>query len=295
MEIPKINDVQIVHFDEQHLKAGGSRKFRITLLDHRTKQVIADELFDSKNGATIEDFLRRNLYINRPIFIVTDLYRGYHEIFKKIFGNKVYHQYCLFHQGQLIVNDFPRDATIEEELLKYRILNIFYDRTMEMQWLSCLIDEEREMKKRGEKAYKEWLAEALRLFRLFVHELEKGRRRNHRNMVMRDLVEARMNLNDLMKEIDRFKIAVQKRLRQIEKDWHHLTMFQLFDGAPATNNPLENYYSCSLKTDRKKQLDVTGIEEQMKLSRLKRWGMFGRPQKTLLEAFFVFIPFMDWR
>jgi len=50
-----------------------------------------------------------------------------------------------------------------------------------------------------------------------------------------------------------------------------------------------------LKTHRKNQLDITGIEEQIKLSRLKRWGMFGRPQKTLLEAFFVFIPFMDWK
>jgi len=72
-------------------------------------------------------------------------------------------------------------------------------------------------------------------------------------------------------------------------------IFQLLDGAPATNNPIENYYSCSLKTHRKQQLDVPGIEEQMKHSRLKRWGMFGIPQKTLIEALFVFIPFMDWK
>ena len=44
-----------------------------------------------------------------------------------------------------------------------------------------------------------------------------------------------------------------------------------------------------------KNIDISGIEEQIKLSSLKRWGMFGRPQKTLLEAFFVFIPFMDWK
>lgn len=44
---------------------------------------------------------------------------------------------------------------------------------------------------------------------------------------------------------------------------------------------------------RKKQLEELGIEEQMKLSALKRAGIFGKPQKTLLEAFFMFIPFLD--
>jgi len=31
----------------------------------------------------------------------------------------------------------------------------------------------------------------------------------------------------------------------------------------------------------------------MKLSALKRAGIFGRPEKTLLDAFFMFIPFFD--
>jgi hypothetical protein len=292
MEIPRIGYVQIVHYDEQYLTIGKKKKYRLTLFDYRTKQVIADELVDLKDGATIEDFLRRNLDTHKPIFIVTDLSRGYHEIFKNIFGNKVYHQLCLFHQNKLIVNDFPRKTTIEEELLKYRMLNIFYDRMPEIEWLSCLIEGEREMKKRGKKEYEEWLEEARNLFNEFVHELEKKRRRNNINMPVRNLYDAKKNLEELINEIDNFKIIIQKRLRQIEKDWQYLTTFYLFDGAPATNNPLENYYSSSLKTHRKQQLDVPGIEEQIKLSRLKRWGMFGRPQKTLLEAFLVFIPFI---
>jgi len=43
-----------------------------------------------------------------------------------------------------------------------------------------------------------------------------------------------------MNEIDSFKIPVQKRLRQIKKDWANLVAFYFVDGAPATNNPLEN-------------------------------------------------------
>ena len=65
------------------------------------------------------------------------------------------------------------------------------------------------------------------------------------------------------------------------------------DGAPATNNDIENYYSTSLKTHNKKQLRTPGIEEQMKLSALKKAGMFGRPEKTLIKAFLMFLPFLD--
>ena len=81
--------------------------------------------------------------------------------------------------------------------------------------------------------------------------------------------------------------------RCIKELWPNLTAFYFLENAPATNNPVENYYSTSLKTHRKKQLEEPGIEDQMKLSALKRAGIFGRPEKTLLDAFFMFIPFLD--
>ena len=80
---------------------------------------------------------------------------------------------------------------------------------------------------------------------------------------------------------------------RIKELWPNLTAFYFLENAPATNNPVENYYSTSLKTHRKKQLEVPGLEDQMKLSALKRAGIFGRPEKTLLDAFFMFIPFLD--
>lgn len=165
MEIPPIKDIQIVHYDEQHPKAGRSQRYRLTLLDSITKQVIAEELFDSKDADTIEGFLRRNLDTHKPVFIVTDLYRGYSEIFKKVFGNKVYHQLCLLHLNKLIVNDFPRKTSIEQELVKYRLLNIFYNRELEIEFLSCLIEEEKAMKQKSRKEYKAWIKEAKRAFR----------------------------------------------------------------------------------------------------------------------------------
>jgi hypothetical protein len=82
MDVPAVKDIQIVHYDEQHPKASRNQKFRLTLLDGLTRMVIAEELFNSKDADTIEGFLRRNLDTSKPIFIVTDLYRGYSELFK---------------------------------------------------------------------------------------------------------------------------------------------------------------------------------------------------------------------
>jgi hypothetical protein len=93
---------------------------------------------------------------------------------------------------------------------------------------------------------------------------------------------------------DSFEKHVQKRLRMIEKNWAHFTAFYFVKDAPATNNGFENYYSTSLKTHRKKQLrSDMGIENQMKLSAMKRAGLLCRCKKTLLEAFLMFIPFLD--
>jgi hypothetical protein len=194
MEIPAVQNIQFVHYDEQHPKAGRNQKYRLTLMDAITRQVIADELFDSKDADTIEDFLRRNLDTHKPIYIITDLYRGYGEIFKKVFGNKIIHQLCLLHLNKLIVKDFPRKTSIEQELVKYRLLNIFYNREQEIEFLSCLIAEEKCMLQKSRKEYKAWIKEAKRLFREFVHNLELKRRRENQNLELRPYYEALHNL-----------------------------------------------------------------------------------------------------
>jgi hypothetical protein len=293
LSVPPVKDIQFVHYDEQHPKAGRNQKYRLTLLDSVSRQVIAEELFDSKDANTIESFLRRNLDTHKQIFIVTDLYRGYSDVFKRVFGNKVIHQFCLLHLNKLIVNDFPRKTSIEQELVKYRMLNIFYNRELEIKFLSSLLEEEKTMKQRSGREGKSWIKEAKHVFREFVHGLELKRRRENKNLEQRNYQDALNNLKILKMESDSFMISVRKRLAKIEELWPNLTAFYFVENAPATNNPVENYYSTSLKTHRKKQLEELGIEEQMKLSALKRAGFFGKPQKTLFDVFFMFIPFLD--
>ncbi|MDD5767883.1 MAG: hypothetical protein PHW55_04730 [Methanothrix sp.] len=164
----KVKDIQFVHYDEQHPKAGRNQKYRLTILDSVTKQVIAEELFDSKDGETIKNFLKEHLDTNKPIFIVTDLYRGYAGTFEELFGNKANHQLCLLHLNKLIVSDFPKNTTIEQELIKYQLLNIFYNRELEIEFLQCIVDEEQATKMGNKSDYRRWLREAKHQFRDFI-------------------------------------------------------------------------------------------------------------------------------
>jgi hypothetical protein len=81
----------------------------------------------------------------------------------------------------------------------------------------------------------------------------------------------------------------------IKEHWKNLIMFHFVEGAPATNNSIENYYSTSLKTHRKKQFRTDmGIINQLQLSSMKRAGMFKELKPRLLELFMAFIPFINY-
>jgi transposase len=93
-EIPSIRDIKIVHYDEQHSKAGRAQKYRLTLLDHSTAQPIAEELCENKNKETIRSFLEKHLDPGKPTFVVTDIANGYPSIFKDFFGKNLTLQLC---------------------------------------------------------------------------------------------------------------------------------------------------------------------------------------------------------
>jgi hypothetical protein len=61
------------------------------------------------------------------VFIVTDFEERHPNVLKEVCEEKLMYQYCLMHLNKLIVSDFPKKSTIEQELLKYRLLNIFYN------------------------------------------------------------------------------------------------------------------------------------------------------------------------
>ncbi|MFU8768089.1 MAG: hypothetical protein ACNA7I_10615, partial [Candidatus Methanoperedens sp.] len=109
--------------------------------------------------------------INEPIYIVTDFGTSYPKIFKEIFGDKLLHQYCLFHLNKLIGKDFPRKTTIAQDLLKYKLYNIFYNHEKEIELLTKLEAKERTIIQ-DKKVYSEWINKNLR--RIYKNKTTEG-------------------------------------------------------------------------------------------------------------------------
>ena len=289
--IPCSENIHMVHYDEQHPKEGRCQKYRLTLLDAKAQRTIADELFKDKSPETIKKFLQKNLDASEPVFIVTDFDKRYPDILKEIFRDKLVHQYCLMHLNKLIVNDFPKNTTIGQELLKYRLLNIFYNRENEIKFLEELQSEERNVINNKEK-HQEWIKKAKKEFYKYRHKLKLEIRRKKENLPLNSLEKAKYNFDKLMENIRTYDEKIQKRLWMINKHWLNLTLFHYLPGAPATNNPIESYYSKSLKTDNKKQFRTEkGIENQIKLTQMRRLNLLKKPQKSFMELFRLFSPF----
>jgi len=279
----------IVNYDEQHPKKGRIQKFRLTLLNYETKVPIAEGLFDNKNENTIEAFLRKHLDVDKEIIIITDCDRRYPKIFKRIWGNKVIHQKCLLHLNKLVVGDFEKNTTILNEYNKYLTLNIFYNRRRELKFLEKLLKKQEKKHFESSKEKREWVKRAKQKFRNYVKKLENIRRRKGKNLTQRKLFKAKEIFEELWKQKVLFPSKARNRLKMIKKNWKFFTAFYYIKGCPATNNALENYYSTSLKTHRKKQLRTDmGIINHMKLAALKRVEGFSKPRKTLLEIYGLF-------
>ncbi len=276
----------IINYDEQHPKRGRTQNFRLTILNYETRVPIADELFDNKNSETIECFLRKHLNTEKEIVIITDCDNGYPAIFKKIWGNLVRHQKCLLHLNKLIVKDFGKFTNLQQEYNKYCMLNIFYNRKKELRFLEQRLKKQEKKNFSSQKQKREWVLKQKQKFYEYLRSLEKERRRNKKNLAQRTFPDAETQLKKLLATQAVFSKATKKRLVMIQKNWSTLTTFYSIDGCPATNNAIENYYSTSLKTHRKKQLRTDkGILNHLKLSAIKRAEGFSAPRRTLLEIY----------
>ena len=287
-EYPQQN-YAIVNYDEQHPKKGRTQKYRLTLLNYETKVPIAEGLFDNKDEGTIESFLRKHLDTAKKIVIIVDCDRRYPAIFKKIWGNKVIVQKCLLHLNKLVVNDFGRNPTLLNEFNKYLILNIFYNRSRELKFLKRLLQKQEKKHFTTAKEKRTWVKEAKQKFHEYLTQLENSRRRKKKNLTQRKLFKAKEIFEELWKQKALFPKKVRERLKMIRDNWKYFTAFYHIKDCPATNNAIENYYSASLKTHRKKQLRTDeGIVNHMKLSALKRAEGFAEPKKTILEIYGLF-------
>lgn len=284
-EYPQDNFI-IVNYDEQHPKKGRTQKYRLTLLNYTKKVPIADCLFDNKNDETIKMFLKEHLDTAKELIIITDCDRRYPQIFKDLWGKKVIHQKCLLHLNKLIVKDFEKSNSLLNEYNKYKLLNIFYNRRKELKFLESKIKKLDKKHFIDDKIKREWIKEQLKKFREYLRELENERRRNKENLNQRILSQAKKLFDELIEQKALLPKEAIKRLKMIGENWKYFTAFYSVKNCPATNNAIENFYSTSLKTHRKKQLRTEkGLLNQMKLTGFKRLNPFKAPEKTILEIF----------
>jgi len=281
IEIPKSEDISILHYDEQHPKKERTQKYRLSLLDGKTKTMVGEILTDELNSEIIKKFFDDYLPHNRIIFIVTDLAKIYTEILEEIRPGFIIHQHCLLHLNKMIVKDFDRYCPMDEEYLKYELLNIFYDRSEEVDYLRDIVKKEiYYIKKHGDQGYFKWLKNEKNNFHEFIRSIEKTRRRKSKKlglpnrMTMWTLDEAKNNFSELLKRINTFPKEIQRRLLMINNDWKRLSAFYYLNDAPATNNLIENYFSCSCKQIKKKQHRRTSsLIRQWKLYQIHRAGL----------------------
>ena len=287
-EYPQDNYL-IVNYDEQHPKKGRAQKFRLTLLNYKTKVPIADCLFDNKNEETIKMFLQEHLDTEKELIIITDCDRRYPRIFKDLWGSKLIHQKCLLHLNKLVVKDFEKTKSLLNEYNKYLILNIFYNRRKELKFLERLLKKQDKKSFASTKEKNKWVKQKLHSFREYVKKLEHSRRRDKKNLTQRPLWKAKQLFTELLKQQQLFPKKVKDRLKMIKKNWKFFTAFYTVKDCPATNNAIENFYSTSLKTHRKKQLRTDkGLMNHMKLAALKRVQGLANPKKTILEIYGLF-------
>lgn len=277
--IPEIKTkYQVVHYDEQHPKKGRHQHYRLTLIDAITGKVIADELYDNKDFSTVSVFLTKHLDISKELIIITDGCPWYPELFKELWGNKVKHQMCILHLNKLICADCGKLPSLQEMHNIYLLLNIFYNREKELEFLQILLAEEKQ-----NNSDNEWLRRARKRFNNFVRSLEKMRRRDKQNHELRSYDDAKKHFDKLKHESWLLPKPLQKRLKYIYQFWKQFTLFYEVE-CPHTNNIIENYFSSSLKTHRKKQFRTKeGLERKMKLSVFKRNVGFENPIKTFFE------------
>ena len=77
---------------------------------------------------------------------------------------------------------------MKDELVKYMLFNIFYDREDELNYLRKVVEEEASINFKDEKEEKEWRKRVKIRFYDFLYEQELKRRRARKNLEAQDIL-----------------------------------------------------------------------------------------------------------
>ena len=245
-EFPELEakDIQVLGYDEQIVFVGGKKKNRILIFDILSGTPIFEVLEDSKTSEIIKSaFKSSSIDFSKTTIIVTDLDKSYPKILDELFGENLYHQPCLFHLLQLICKTFSKNCSMYEEFLKFTLLNVFYDHSVQLEWLIEKVNEEKEiLASKSKNEYKLWLKSAKKDFVQLTKQIEKKQRIDGIDTMIRNFDEILSQFVDVLENIEMYPPLLQKRIKMIDDNFVKLTTFCESDIIPPTNNATENYF-----------------------------------------------------
>ena len=169
-------------YDEQQVKCGGQKKFRLTLRDTTHKQPISEEITDDKKKETVRKFLLGSLK-DKPKFSMTvDGDPCYPDIITKDLGMK--YQPDLRHLFENISGTFKDECGygighkklhLYDELNKQQLFDVFYPRGELISFIKEGLKELKEIKNKDIKEQKD--VELQNELKELKYERKKKRRR----------------------------------------------------------------------------------------------------------------------
>jgi hypothetical protein len=285
---PEETEIQIIGYDEQFPFVNGDPRVRIAIFDINSGKPYIDTIEMSKSSETIKSIFRSSgLSFTKPTIVITDLDKSYPNILNELFGENLIHQPCLFHLQQLICKEFPKKCSIDNEILKYRFLNVFYNHDTEIEWLTKFLERENEILSSGSKRqYDEWLRSIKSQFTEFRKDLHHKSKREREDSKIRSFTEIENHQLELMENIDQFSPVLQKRLKMMNKKFVTLTNFCGAHNIPTTNNAIENYFFRTLNMNWKRRMRTDeGLINNLKLQGMRIHGMFSVVKFTIPDVF----------
>lgn len=280
-----------IEYDEQVVKHNGIENMRIVLKKNGSPVPFYDKTHPDATKETIRRILMNIPELENTPGFVMDMAPRYPDLFKELFP-KAYLQWCLFHLNQLIFKETKKAISIGRRTFwtlqvisdLYRLLDIFYVRITELEWiyeaqkrlqrLKEYLKEKKLTAKETQESVEEFERTLIKEFWQFNKELKLARRKSKKNLTLRTEEEAREKLDKYTKTQGQFALKeMQKRIGYISQNFDKFTSCLCRKKAPPTNNGMESYFSSTLQKKAKKDFrSKTAIAQQILLSQLRKIG-----------------------
>jgi len=273
-----------IGYDEQYIKIGGKRFYRLVFLNLDTNEVIYEDLHKDISKKSLIKLLKEIFKDSKPKGFVFDMKTMYVNAFKAVFGRKINLQYCIFHLHKSIMDKYNKSMkflnknlwTLEDYRRMYMIFNIFYDRSEDLKFIEELQffrDFNFITSVKTDNIDKYYIKLAKKHFH--ENKLIRERKNGSKRLKPNSKKQIEYNLDkilELCKIPKYFPKKVVTQLRKIKKNLSDYTGG--IEEGILTNNRVEGLFGSTLKKFQKKTFNVIKhFKSFLKLKKLRKKGL----------------------